>query len=64
MQQYKNVLSWLESEYLSPAINITNRVVKNTEIDENAVDTGNYAELKELEQLLEKALTYVKRHQN
>jgi hypothetical protein len=64
MQQYRNVLSWLESEYLSPAINITNRVVKNTEIDENAVDTGNYAELKELEQLLEKALTYVKRHQN
>ena len=64
MQQYLNVLSWLETEYLDPAIAITKRAAENTDIDDNAPDTGNYAELKELEQLLEKALTYVRRHQN
>ncbi|MCL2223977.1 MAG: hypothetical protein FWB96_03305 [Defluviitaleaceae bacterium] len=64
MPQYRNVLAWLETEYLSPAIEITKRVVTSTDIDETTPDTGNYAELKDLERLLEKALTYVRRHQN
>ena len=64
MPQYRNVLSWLETEYLSPAVSIAKRVAEGSPIDETAPDTGDYAELKELEQLLEKALTYVRRHQN
>jgi len=63
MPQYRNVLAWLEKEYLSPAVEITKRVVNNTDINENAVDTGEYEELKDLEKLLEKALTYVREHQ-
>ncbi|MCL1842993.1 MAG: hypothetical protein FWF79_04210 [Defluviitaleaceae bacterium] len=64
MPQYRNVLSWLETEYLTPAIAITKQVVEGTDVDETAPDTGNYAELKDLEHLLEKALTYIRRHQH
>jgi len=60
MAQYKNVLSWLETEYLSPAIEITKKVIGDTDEDE----PDNYSELKEIEDLLIKALEYVKRHQN
>jgi hypothetical protein len=64
MPQYRNVLSWLETEYLSPAIEITRRVIDNTNDIDDGIDTGNYTELTELEKLLEKALIYVRRHQN
>ncbi|MCL2388493.1 MAG: hypothetical protein FWC89_13240 [Defluviitaleaceae bacterium] len=60
MAQYKNVLSWLETEYLNPAMDITKRVVESSTAD----DSCDYSELKDLEMLLEKALTYVRRHQN
>lgn len=59
MAQYKNVLSWLETEYLAPALQITKKAV----IDSSQADTGNYPELEEIEELLVKALEYVKRHQ-
>ena len=60
MAQYKNVLSWLETEYLSPAINIAKKVKSSSFTDE----PSDYSELKDLEKLLEEALKYVKRHQN
>ena len=59
MAQYRNVLSWLESEYLSPAMEIAKKVVNMT-----AAEDTDYVELKELEGILEKALEYVRRHQN
>lgn len=59
MAQYKNVLGWLESEYLKPAIDIAKKVVDTT-----VADDTDYTELKELENILEKALEYVRRHQN
>ena len=61
MAQYKNVLNWLETQYLNPAMEITRRVVN--EADPLAEDPNNYPELKELEAILEEALEYVKRHQ-
>lgn len=60
MAQYRNVLSWLETEYLNPAICITKNVVESATEEERT----DYSELKDLEELLEKALEYVKRHQN
>ena len=62
MAQYRNVLSWLETQYLNPAIAITKKVVASS--DDDSQDTGDYAELKELEKLLDEALNYVRRHQN
>jgi len=58
MAQYKNVLAWLDKKYLSPATDIARKV-----IDVSQPDDGNYPELKELEELLETALEYVKLHQ-
>ena len=60
MAQYRNVLSWLETEYLHPAMDITKRVVESSTTN----DSCDYSELKDLEDLLEKALKYVRRHQN
>jgi NAD(P)H-dependent FMN reductase len=57
--QYKNVLSWLETEYLNPAVKIAKKVVETTETEEPT----EYSELKDLECILEKALEYVRRHQ-
>ena len=57
MAQYRNVLSWLETRYLEPAMEITKTVV-----DSSLPDNENYPELKELEDILEEALDYVKRH--
>jgi len=60
MAQYRNVLSWFETEYLNPAMDITKKVINKSDTE----DLGNYSELKDLEELLEKALEYVRRHQN
>ena len=60
MAQYRNVLSWLEKEYLTPAIGITKKVVN--EAEEKDPEPTEYKELKELEDILEKALEYVKEH--
>ena len=60
MAQYKNVLSWLETEYLEPAVEITKKVAASTSTDE----PSSYCELDHLEEILEKALEYVRRHQN
>ena len=60
MAQYKNVLSWLETEYLNPAANIIKTVIETSSTDE----PFEYSELKDLEEILEKALKYVRRHQN
>jgi len=60
MAQYKNVLSWLETEYLIPAVEITKSVMETSETEEPL----EYSELKDLEEILEKALAYVRRHQN
>jgi len=60
MAQCKNVLSWLETEYLSPAMEITKKVVNAQTVEES----DEYSELKDLEAILEKALMYVRRHQN
>ena len=62
MAQYRNVLSWLETQYLNPAIDITKKVVESASDD--LPDTEEYKELKELEHLLDEALHYVRRHQN
>jgi hypothetical protein len=60
MAQYRNVLSWLETQYLNPAMEITKKVVESTGTE----DTEEYEELKELETILSEALQYVRRHQN
>ena len=60
MAQYRNVLSWLETQYLNPALDITKKVVESSD---EAI-TEEYTELKELEKLLDEALHYVRRHQN
>ena len=59
MAQYKNVLSWLETEYLNPAVEIAKRVMESSSTEE----PDDYSELKDLEEILEKALEYVRRHQ-
>jgi len=59
MAQYKNVLSWLETEYLDPAIKITKNVIESASTEEPT----EYSELKDLEEILEKALEYVRCHQ-
>ena len=59
MAQYKNVLGWLETEYLDPAVKIARSVAEATGTDEPL----EYSELKDLEEILEKALEYVRRHQ-
>ena len=61
MAQYRNVLEWLDHKYLTPAVDITRKVVK--EADATAPEPNNYKELKEIETLLETALEYVKLHQ-
>jgi len=61
MAQYRNVLSWLEKEYLNPAIRITKKVI--SEAEEKDPEPSEYKELKEIEDILEKALAYVKEHQ-
>jgi len=58
--QYKNVLSWLETKYLNPAVELTRTAVDISIAD----DSNNYPELKELEKILEEALEYIRRHQN
>jgi len=60
MAQYKNVLNWLETEYLNPALDITKKVANSSSTEEPT----DYTELKDLENILEKALMYVRRHQN
>ena len=60
MPQYKNVLSWLESEYLLPAMGITQSVLESS----STTECNEYPELKDLEAILEKALQYIRRHQN
>ena len=59
MAQYMNVLSWLETEYLIPAMEIAKKVTEVTTTEE----PDEYPELKDLEEILEKALEYVRRHQ-
>jgi len=61
MAQYKNVLRWLETEYLHPAIQIAKRV---SEESSAAEEPSVYTELKDIEELLEKSLEYVRQHQN
>ncbi|MCL1845171.1 MAG: hypothetical protein FWF77_04640 [Defluviitaleaceae bacterium] len=63
MSQYRNVLSWLETKYLHPAAQITKRAVENANKNEKAPEPSNYAELKDIENLLEEALIYVREHQ-
>jgi len=58
--QYRNILSWLETKYLNPAIDITKKAVASTE----EAGTEKYEELKEIESLLEEALKYARWHQN
>ena len=59
--QYKNVLRWLETEYLHPAVQITKKVA---EASSEAEEPSTYTELKEIEELLQKGLEYVRQHQN
>jgi len=55
---YRNVMSWLETEYLVPAVDIAKKAVTTTDDEAEKM-----TELKELEKLLEEALHYVRRHQ-
>ena len=63
MPQYKNVLRWLETEYLAPAMQITKKVAESASAP-GEEEPSEYKELKELEEILEKSLEYVRQHQN
>jgi len=60
MAQYRNVLEWLDQQYLTPASNITKKVVAEAKAKDP--EPSEYKELKEIEELLEEALKYVKVH--